>query len=268
MTKDLLWRGMLAGILAALLATLFARMIAEPQIDRAIGYEAAHGEAHHHAMNASGNMSGTTLAAAEPTAAEPADEEELVSRDTQKGAGLLTAMALYGAAVGGIFSLVFAYGYGRLARIGPRSFALLLAAGAFLLIVVVPSIKYPQTPPAVGNHETVGMRTAAYFAMIALSVLAAVAAMRLRTVLARRTRGFDASLIAAGIYVALVVLGQFVLPMIDEVPADYPADVLWNFRVASIGTQFVLWTTLGIAFGLWAERLLSRDSAAPANRAR
>ncbi|WP_254557534.1 CbtA family protein, partial [Salmonella enterica] len=80
--------------------------------------------------------------------------------------GLFTALALYGAAVGGIFSLVFAYGYGRFGRIGPRSFALLLAGLAFLLIVIVPGIKYPQTPPAVGQHETVGIRTAAYFMMI------------------------------------------------------------------------------------------------------
>lgn len=239
MTKDLLWRGMLAGILAALLATLFARAFAEPQIDLAIGYETAH--AAHHGEVASG-----------------VEEDELVSRETQKGIGLLTALALYGAAVGGIFALVFAYGYGRLARIGPRSFSLLLAAAAFLLIVLVPSIKYPQTPPAVGSHETVGLRTAAYFAMIALSLVMAFIALRLRTVLAGRMRSFDASLIAAGAYVVLVLLGHLVLPVIDEVPAGYPAGVLWQFRIASMGTQLVLWGTIGLIFGLWAERWLTR----------
>lgn len=239
MTKDLLWRGMLAGILAALFATLFARAFAEPQIDLAIGFEQAH--AAHHA----------------PADAAP-EEEELVSRDTQKGFGLLTALALYGAAVGGIFALVFAYGYGRLARIGPRSFALVLAGLAFLLIVVVPSIKYPQTPPAVGQHETVGLRTAAYFAMIALSVGAAVIAGKLGGVFARSLRGFDAGLLAVGAYVLLVALGQFVLPAIDEVPADFSAALLWDFRVASLATQLVLWTTIGVAFGQSASRVLER----------
>ena len=170
MTGTLLWRGMLAGVLAALLATLFARAVAEPQIDRAIAVEethAAHGP-------------GMPL------------EEELVSRATQKGIGLLTALALYGAAVGGVFALTFAYGYGRLARIGPRSFALLLAGLAFVLIVVVPSIKYPQTPSAVGKHETVALRTAAYFGMIVLSIGAAVLAVRLRGALARVRGGLDA----------------------------------------------------------------------------
>src|SRR5690606_11373863 len=135
MTRDQLWRGMRTGILAALLATLFARMVDEPPIDLAIGAEESHA-AHYAAQGTEAH------AMADAPAME---EEELVSRDTQKGLGLATALGLYGAAVGGIFALVFAYGYGRMARIGPRSFALLLSALAFLLIVVVPSLKYPQT---------------------------------------------------------------------------------------------------------------------------
>lgn len=240
MTKDLLWRGMLAGILAALLATLFARVLAEPQIDLAIGYETSHQV---HDMSA---------------AMGAHDDEELVSRATQKGVGLFTALALYGAAVGGIFSLAFAYGYGRFGQIGPRSFALLLAGLAFLLVVIVPGIKYPQTPPAVGKHETVGLRTAAYFGMILLSLGSAVIAGKLRGILVRSMRGTDATLLSAGAYVALVTIGQFLLPTIDEVPADFPATLLWNFRIASIATQALLWATIGIAFGLWAERVLQR----------
>lgn len=235
MTGTLLWRGMLAGVLAALLATLFARAFAEPQIDLAIAYEAAH--AVHHA--------GT-------------HEVELVSRETQKGLGLVTALALYGAAVGGVFALVFAYGYGRIVQIGPRSFALLLAGLAFVLIVLVPSIKYPQTPPAVGQHETVALRTAAYFAMIALSVCAALVAARLRVVLARSLRGFDAGLLAMAGYVAVVAAGALLLPAIDEVPADFPAGVLWNFRLASLASQLLLWTTIGVLFGRWAAAVLEK----------
>lgn len=236
MTKDLLWRGMLAGILAALLSTLCARVIAEPQVDLAIAYEASHAA---HAMGG--------------------EEEELVSRATQKGAGLLTALALYGAAVGGLFSLVFAYGYGRFGRMAPRGFALLLAALAFLLIVIVPAIKYPQTPPAVGKHETVGIRTAAYFAMIALSLGAAVIAAKVRIGLSRSWRPFDAVLLSVGAYLLIVLLGQALLPTIDEVPEHFPASLLWNFRIASMATQLLLWTSIGISFGLMAERRLHQQ---------
>ncbi|KPH58170.1 CbtA family protein [Novosphingobium sp. ST904] len=266
MTRQLLWRGMLAGILGALLATLFARGFAEPQIDLAIGYEedhAAHGALPDHPApdHPAPDHAGMAMASAPLAHPHPADEEELVSRDTQKGAGLVTALALYGAAVGGIFSLVFAYGYGRMGHLGPRSFALLLAALTFVLVVVVPAIKYPQTPPAVGKHETVALRTAAYFGMIALSLGAAVVAGRLRGRLARPGRGFDATLLAFVVYLGMVGLGQFLLPAINEVPADFPAVLLWNFRLASMGTQLVLWATIGLAFGLWAERVLRRQSA-------
>lgn len=240
MTKDLLWRGMLVGVLAALLSTLFARTFAEPHVDRAIAFEAmhaAHDPGHH------------------------ADEgPELVSRDIQKGAGLLTAMTLYGAAVGGVFALVFAYGYGRWARIGPRSFALLLAAGAFLLVVIVPALKYPPTPPAVGQHETVGMRTAAYFGLIALSLAMAVLAMKVRGVALQHIGAFNASLYGGAVFVLGIALGQLALPVIDEVPPDFPASLLWAFRIASLGTQAVLWATIGLGFGILADRIIRQRS--------
>jgi hypothetical protein len=36
--------------------------------------------------------------------------------------------------------------------------------------------------------------------------------------------------------------------------------VLWNFRVASVGVQVVMWTTIALAFGPLAERLLHGSS--------
>ena len=236
MTKDLLWRGMLSGAVAALLAALFARLFAEPQVDLAIAFEAARTA---HAM-----------------AGHAAEDAELVSRATQKGLGLLTAALLYGAAVGGIFSLIFAYCYGRLAMLGPRTLSLLLGALGFIVIVIVPAIKYPPNPPAVGLHETVGFRTGAYFAMIAISVVACMVAVQSRAALASRLGAFNAFLLACGAFVVVVMVAQLGLPTIDEVPSDFPATVLWGFRVASIGMQLVLWLTLALVFGAVANALV------------
>jgi len=243
MTKDLLWRGMLAGVLAALLATLFARVYAEPLVDRAIAFESAH-EAH--AMGY----------AADDEAEAP------VSRATQKGIGLATAVLLYGAAIGGLFSLIFAYCYGRVGRVGPRSLALLIAALGFVVVAVVPALKYPPNPPAVGHGDTIQIRTAAYFAMITISIVALVIGGRVRAMLAPRLGGFDALVAATASYVVVVALAQIGLPHIDEVPADFPASVLWNFRLASIGVQLILWTTIGLAFGRMAESRLRRAAMA------
>jgi hypothetical protein len=49
------------------------------------------------------------------------------------------------------------------------------------------------------------------------------------------------------------------LPEINEVPEGFSAVVLWRFRLASIGTQLVLWTALGVLFGLLTERRLRKD---------
>uniref|UniRef100_UPI0035CB0073 CbtA family protein n=1 Tax=uncultured Sphingomonas sp. TaxID=158754 RepID=UPI0035CB0073 len=238
MTKDLLWRGMLAGVLAALLATLFARVYAEPLIDRAIAFEESH-ESHAHG------------------AAHGYDAEDApVSRATQRGAGLATAVLVYGAAVGGVFALVFAYCYGRLGRIGPRTLAVVIAVLGFLVVVIVPGLKYPPNPPAVGNGATIQLRTAAYFGMIAISIVALVLAGRVRLALKRRIGAFNALFAAAAVYVVAVLLAQIGLPVIDEVPADFSASLLWNYRVAAIGVQVILWAMLGLGFGWLAERRL------------
>lgn len=238
MTKDLLWRGMLAGVLAALLATLFARVYAEPQVDRAIGFEASH------EVHAMGHGHDDEAA------------EAPVSRATQKGLGLATAVVLYGAAIGGLFSLVFAYCYGRIGRAGPRTLAMLIAALGFLIIVVIPGLKYPPNPPAVGQAETIQMRTGAYFAMIVISIAALVLAARARAMTIRAVGAFNALAIGAGTYLAVIAIAQLGLPDINEVPANFPATVLWNFRIASIGMQLILWTMLGLAFGWMAEKRL------------
>src|SRR5437588_264847 len=67
------------------------------------------------------------------------------------------------------------------------------------------------------------------------------------------TVGLGTGIAVAGV-VALVVLSYVVTPGVDEVPAVFPATLLWKFRMASIGTQAVLWGTLGVPFGALTER--------------
>jgi len=59
-----------------------------------------------------------------------------------------------------------------------------------------------------------------------------------------------------------MVVAMLVLPPVDEVPPEFSAVVLWQFRVASLGTEAVLWTTLGLTFGAVAERYLARPTSA------
>ena len=241
MVGSLLLRGMLVGVLAGLLAFGFARIFGEPQVDRAIALEGTLGHSHDHGD-----------AAAQPGA--EAEEPELVSRDTQAGLGLLTGAVVYGAAVGGLFALVFAFTYGRVGGLDARTTAALLALAAFIALVVVPGLKYPANPPAVGNPDTIGQRTELFFIMLAISIAAMVLAVNFARGLVRRHGGWTAGIVAGAVYIAIITVAQLALPVINEVPDHFPADLLWKFRVASLGMHAVLWTTLGLAFGALAER--------------
>lgn len=79
--------------------------------------------------------------------------------------------------------------------------------------------------------------------------------------LAERHGDLNAILAGAGIFIAIIVAAQLVLPDINEVPADFPANVLWKFRMASLGMQAITWGTLGEVFGVLAERVLTAPLA-------
>ena len=190
----------------------------------------------------------------------------LVSRAVQSTAGLLTAVAVYGAAMGGLFALAFAFLYGRVGDIRPRLLALLLALAAFVAVYYVPSLKYPANPPAVGEPDTIALRTGLYLFMIAdLARRNGVLGRAWQTARAR-FGGVNATLIGAGVFAVIVVIAQLALPDINEVPADFPAGVLWQFRMASLLMQAVTWATLGLVFGFLADRLLNQATAARAPR--
>ncbi len=53
---------------------------------------------------------------------------------------------------------------------------------------------------------------------------------------------------------------QVILPDVQETPAGFPADVLFEFRLVALGLSGVLWLTIGLAFGAAAERLLTPQS--------
>ncbi|WP_244829490.1 CbtA family protein [Caballeronia sp. TF1N1] len=254
MIRNLLIRGMVAGLVAGLIGFGFARGFGEPSVARAIAFE----EQHEHAQ-APAHDNHDEAAAAQSHS--HGDDEELVSRDTQAGLGLLTGVVVFGTALGGIFSLIFALAYGRLGSLHARGTSVLLALIGFFSVALVPFIKYPPNPPAVGNAETIGPRTALFFGMVAISIVGAVFAVYAQRRLQARRGNWNAALIAAAGYVVLMVIAQVALPSVDEVPVDFSASLLWNFRLTAVGIQALIWATLGLLFGALASRELERPAA-------
>lgn len=233
MVAALLRRGMLAGLLAGLLSGLFALAFGVTTIDQAIELE--------------------QVASVHSGVGDGGGEEELFSRAEQK-VGLFFATGLFGVTSGGVFGLAYAYFRERLGAATEWGRSLTFAAAGFLAVFLLPFLKYPANPPTVGDSATIGARTAAYFALIGISLALVV----LGWVISRRLRERGVSapvrqmIVVAG-FAALFTVVFLALPASVD-PGEFPAGLLWEFRLSSVGTQVVFWAGLGVVFGLLGER--------------
>lgn len=239
MVGQLLLRGMIAGLVAGFLAFCFAYVYGEPEVNYAIGLEEQ-----------------KALAAGEDPGAEP----ELVSRSVQSTIGLGVGILSFGAAAGGVFSLVFGFAYGRLGNLGARATSALLAVAAYISVVIVPQVKYAPNPPAVGSPETIGARTSLFFMLLLISVAIMVLAIKLARKLWADQGPWRAGITAGVVWLVAIVVVLFAMPSVNEVPADFSADSLYRFRMVSLGIHAILWTVIGLLFGALAERVLERTS--------
>jgi hypothetical protein len=219
-------RGLLAGAIAGLLAGLFALLVASPPLDAAIVLEAAadHGHA----------------------------GEDTFSRATQR-LGLVLGTALFGTAMGAVFGVVAAAATGRL-RGDAWARSCTLATVAIISTVVLPALATPPNPPGVGDPDTVALRSVLYLAVAATGLVIAVMAWWSIRRLHERGLSLPAAR-AVALSGALILAGLLLASLPDAGPAgDFPAELLWQFRLGSLGTQVVLWGSLGVTHGLLSAR--------------
>ena len=205
---------------------------------------------------------------------------------------------LFGLAMGGLYAVAYYLIYRRTqGSIRPRTLALVLAAGALVSFYLVPFVKYPANPPAIGHADTIGDRSMLYLGMVVISVVAfALAAIAARG-LAARFGTWNATLLAGLGFLVVIGIAMAVLPPLGhlhynqvhfgdystETPQPlldsrgaivypgFPADVLFRFRLYSVISQLILWGTIGLAFGPLIERVVKyqperRDPGALATR--
>jgi heme A synthase len=271
MEKRIIWRGVLAGAIGGLLAFVFARIFAEPQIQKAIAYEDGRDHAQE-ALNAAVGIS-------------PHEHADPFSRAVQGNVGIGVALIFFGAAMGALFAVAYALYLGRSGRLRPRSLAMFLAGGGFLGFYLVPFLKYPANPPAVGNEDTIRQRSGLYLLMVLASLVFLVLTVWLGKRLRTRFGTWNATLLAGGVFVVATGIVMLLLPSFGELSANaslhsatetpgpltdstgkivfpgFPADVLFSFRLYSVGAQVLLWATIGLVFAPLAERLLDPKPA-------
>ncbi|CAN5297967.1 CbtA family protein [soil metagenome] len=256
--RAFLIRGLLAGLLAGLVTFAVAYVVGEPPVDQAIAVEEA-GEApaaladDHHTHGE------------EAVAGHSHGEDAAVSRQDQSTWGLLTGTVTIAVTVGGILALVAAGAMGRMGPLSPAVSTTLVGALGYVSVAVVPFLKYPATPPAVGDGQTIGQRTVLYFVFLLISVTAVAACALLAGKLSTFIGVHNATLVGAGSYLVTVVLAALLMPTVNEV-GDFPADVLWDFRIASLLTLTTLWATVTIALSVLISRLHGQHKAVQARR--
>ncbi|MDR6175569.1 hypothetical protein QE364_000188 [Nocardioides zeae] len=274
--RALLVRGLLAGLVAGLLAFAVGFAVGEPPIDDAIALEESASAStpadepaadHDHAE-------GTAAHSHADSSSDEAEEghshgESGPSRTTQKTVGLLTATVVVGTALGGLVALVAAAVMGRLGRPGrrirPTEAVALASVLGFVAVALVPWMKYPAAPPAVGSGDTIGERTGLYFAFLLVSVLAAIGATYLGQRLWSAVSPF-AGVVGGGLaYVAVVGVAAAVMTPVNEL-GDFPADVLWEFRLSSLLTLAAMWAGIAVVLGALVGRLAAADDADRARR--
>ena len=165
-------RGALSGFVAGVLGFIFARIFAEPVINQAIAYESGRD---------------AVLAALNHAAGRPVapDGPEIFSRSVQSTIGIATGIIAFSTATGALVAVAYLVLHGRFS-IRPRNLAWLIAGFGFLGVYLLPFVKYPANPPAIGHTFTIHTRGALYLAMVTSTlILLGLAAWLARCLLPR-----------------------------------------------------------------------------------
>jgi hypothetical protein len=273
-------RGVFAGFIAGVFGWIFSKIFVEPFIDKAIDYESGR-DAILEQLN---RLAGRPVAP---------DGPEIFSRSIQSTIGIASGLILFSMAMGALVAVVYLVLHGRF-RIRTRTLAFLIAGGGFLAAYLLPFVKYPANPPAIGHSFTITTRGELYLTMVVCSLLFLVLAAVFGHWLSSRVGVFYASLLAAGAFLVAFSILIGLLPSLGNLPANvaqqgqfgfarastetpqpitdldghlvYPgfdADVLWRFRVYSVINQAIIWGTIGLVFGVLVERVVGAGKPDP-----
>ncbi|QZY46757.1 CbtA family protein [Mycolicibacterium austroafricanum] len=240
--KKIIGIGLGAGALAGMSAFGYARVQVAPLIAQAI----------HHEDERSHMLAGIT--------AEHSHGHEVFTRAVQENVGAGVGVIGFGMVVGVLFAVAYAMVSSSLSALsrsaGPAWVATALSVVGLIAVSLVPALVYPANPPGVGQEETAGQRTVAYLALLVVSVAAVAVLTAVALRFAPRVGAWTSVMGAVWAYVGVIALAATILPRVHEVPAGFPADLLYEFRLQSVLTAAVMWMVLGTAFAGASARAL------------
>ena len=232
---------LLSGAIAGTVLGAINQALVEPYIDRAISIE-------------------TQNAIKEGEVIDPVELQNY--RQWQKG-GEIAAGTILGMSFGALFGVVFVYSRSLLLPQSNSNLrkALVLAGIMWFVLFLIPALKYPANPPAVGDPETIYYREALYIGLLAISGFSALGLALLYRKRGSRTPNNKNRIIIVPLIYAAIIVGAFLIlpPNPDKISA--PLDLVQGFRIASAFTMSIFWGLLGLILGALWDRLRPHETA-------
>jgi predicted cobalt transporter CbtA len=219
---------LISGAIAGTILGIINQGIVEPYIDRAIRIETAVTE--HKVINPS----------------------ELAGyRIWQKG-GEIVAGTILGTSLSALFGIVFVYNRTSLPGSSNKKKALALAGIMCLVLFIIPALKYPANPPAVGDPKTIYYRQSLYVTFIAISGFSALVIAFMYRTLGNKLPTITKNIIFPLMYAAIIAGAYLALPPNPDKIITVPMDLVLGFRISSAFTMSIFWGMIGIIFGsMW-----------------
>ena len=232
---------LLSGAIAGTLLGLINQVVVEPYIDKAIGIQ-------------------TQRAIDAGQAIDPMQQSNY--RMWQKG-GEIVAATIYGISLSALFGVVFAYS--RNSKLLPRSNnkvkVLVLAGIMFIVLFLVPSLKYPANPPGVGDPKTIYLREGLYMGFILSSGFTALGlAFVYRKFENNNALWSKKKLMLPLIYAIVMVIAYVSFPQNPD-KVTIPMDLLTSFRIAATFTIGIFWGLMGIILGSFWDMLKPHETS-------
>ncbi len=226
---------LIAGAIAGFILAVLNQGIVEPYIDQAINIE-----------NQNAISKGEVI-----------NPQEFNDYRLWQKIGEIAAGTTLGVSLGALFGMVFAYARNSIPGSNNKKKALILAGIMLLVIYIVPALKYPANPPAVGDPETIYYRESLYIAILIISGLGALGIAFLYRMLGDKKAK---QVLMPLLYIAIIATAFMVLPPNpDENTA--PMDLVMGFRLSSALTMSIFWGLLGLFLGILWDRTKPDEEA-------
>lgn len=220
----------ISGAISGTILGIMNLAIVEPVLDKAIGNEIQN----------------------EVSEGNTIDEQEIQSYRIWQKTGQIAAGIVLGISLGALLGISFIFGKKILPGSNNQKKVMALVGIIWLVIFLIPMLKYPANPPTVGDPDTIYERQNLYVTFTMISGFIALGlAFLYERIDGRPLRKF---VIISIIYSGMIG-GVFITMPNNPDQIFAPIELVEEFRLASGFTMSIFWLVLGITFGSMWEKL-------------